>query len=185
MPSEKCAVGWGSDDDEMRMITASFVRAIERFAGALCLYFLPLFQQVVAIRKTCNQLSRKNEKLFDKQQQVLAAYGWKINTAFVERLNLDLRQRVAAVGRRVTTLCQGEDGLQQQLVLFQTYHNFVLPHASLRQALRLPEATNGNGSARLWRPCTPAMAAGLTDHVWSLNEVLLCRVPPWPQTQMV
>jgi IS1 family transposase len=38
-------------------------------------------------------------------EQVLAAYGWKINTAFVERLNLDIRQRVAAVGRRVNTLC--------------------------------------------------------------------------------
>ena len=56
MPSEKCAVGWGSDDDEMRMITASFVRAIERFAGVLRLHFLPLFQKVVAIEKTCNQL---------------------------------------------------------------------------------------------------------------------------------
>jgi hypothetical protein len=44
-------------------------------------------------------------------EQILAAYGWKINTAFVERLSLDIRQRVAAVGRRVNTLCQGEDGL--------------------------------------------------------------------------
>src|SRR2546428_11651788 len=34
-------------------------------------------------------------------------------------------------------------------------------------------------------PCSPAMAAGLTDHVWSLTEVLLYRVPPWPQAQMV
>src|SRR5262249_14832257 len=41
-------------------------------------------------------------------EQVLAACGWTINTAFVERLNLDLRQRVAAIGRRVNTLCQGE-----------------------------------------------------------------------------
>jgi hypothetical protein len=51
------------------------------------------------------------------------------------------------------------------------YHNCVLPHASLRQALAAPMATNGKGSARVWRPCTPAMAAGLTDHVWSLKEV--------------
>jgi IS1 family transposase len=43
-------------------------------------------------------------------EQVLSACGWKMNTAFVERLNLTIRQRVAAVGRRVTTLCQGEDG---------------------------------------------------------------------------
>ncbi|HSX76992.1 MAG TPA: hypothetical protein VLQ80_00270, partial [Candidatus Saccharimonadia bacterium] len=59
MPSEKCAVIWGSDDDEMRMITASFVRAIERLAGDLGMHFLPRFQQVVAIRKTCNQLHGK------------------------------------------------------------------------------------------------------------------------------
>jgi len=117
--------------------------------------------------------------------QVLAACGWTINTAFVERLNLDIRQRVAAIGRRVNTLCQGEAGLQDQLALFQVYHNFVLPQASLRQALAAPMATNGKGSARVWRPCTPAMAAGLTDHVWSLTEVLLYRVPPWPQSQTV
>jgi len=116
--------------------------------------------------------------------QVLARWGWRINTAFVERLNLDIRQRVAAIGRRVNTLCQGEAGLRDQVALFQVYHNFVLPHASLRQPLLIPEATNGSGSAKLWRPCTPAMAAGLTDHVWSLKEVLLYRVPPWPQPQV-
>ena len=114
-------------------------------------------------------------------EQVLAACGWTINTAFVERLNLDIRQRVAAVGRRVNTLCRGEGSLRDQLVLFQVYHNFVLPHASLRQPLRLPESTNGSGSAKVWRPCSPAMAAGLTDHVWSLKEVLCYRVSPWPQ----
>jgi IS1 family transposase len=118
-------------------------------------------------------------------EQVLAACGWTINTAFVERLNLDIRQCVAAIGRRVNTLCQGEAGLRDQLVLFHVYHNFVLPHASLRQWLPDPEVTNGHGSARLWRPCTPAMAAGVTDHVWTLKEVLFYRVPPWPQLQIV
>jgi hypothetical protein len=72
-----------------------------------------------------------------------------------------------------------------QLALFQVYHNFVLPHAGLRQPLLAPEATNGRGSAKMWRPCTPAMAAGLTEHVWSLKEVLFYRVPPWPQLQTV
>jgi hypothetical protein len=121
----------------------------------------------------------------ERVQQVLSACGRKINTAFVERLNLDIRQRVAAVGRRVNTLCQGEDGLRQQLVVYHAYYNFCLPHVSLRQPLLVPEPTNGSGSAKLWRPCTPAMAAGLTDHVWTLREVLLFRVPPWPQPQAV
>jgi transposase-like protein/IS1 family transposase len=116
-------------------------------------------------------------------EQVLAACGWTINTAFIERLNLDIRQCVAAVGRRVNTLCQGETGLRDQLALFQVYHNFVVPHASLRQRLPLPLVASGSGSAKVWRPCTPAMAAGLTNHVWSLKEVLCYRVPPWPQPQ--
>ena len=79
----------------------------------------------------------------------------------------------------------GEEGLRDRLVLFQTYHNFVLPHASLCHPLQVPAATNGSGSAKVWRPCTPAMAAGWTDHVWSLREVLLYRVPPGPQPQTV
>jgi hypothetical protein len=114
---------------------------------------------------------------------VLAARGWQINTALVERLNLDIRQHVTAVGRRVNTLCKHEAGLQQQLALYQLYHNFCLPHTSLRQPLPSPVLTNGTGSAKRWRPCTPAMAAGLTDRVWTLREVLLYRVPPWPQPQ--
>jgi hypothetical protein len=108
-------------------------------------------------------------------QQVLATCGWHINTSFVERLNLSLRQRIAAIRRRSATPCKSEDGLRQQLVLY----------ASLRKALAEPVPTNGSGSAKVWRPCTPAMAAGLTDHVWSLKEGLLFRVSPWPQPQTV
>jgi transposase-like protein/IS1 family transposase len=118
-------------------------------------------------------------------QQALAACGWQINTAFVERVNLTLRQHVAAIGRRVLTLCKGEDGLRHQLVLYHTYYNFCLPHASLRHPLPHPEVTHGSGSAKRWQPRTPAMAAGLTDHVWTLREVLLFRVPPGPQPQQV
>src|SRR5215468_9086548 len=84
--------------------------------------------------------------------QVLAAYGWQINTSFIERVNLSIRQHVAAVGRRVSTLCKGEEGMRQQLALYQTSYNFCLPHARLRQALPQPEPTNGTGSATQWRP---------------------------------
>jgi hypothetical protein len=114
-------------------------------------------------------------------EQVLAPRGWHINTVFVERINLTIRQHVAAVGRRVSTLCKGEDGLQQQLSMLHCYYNFCLPHTSLRRPLPQLELTNGSGSATQWQPHTPAMAAGLTDHVWSVREMLLFRVPPRPQ----
>jgi IS1 family transposase len=142
-----------------------------------------LYAQVVKSYRRRRIVGVKHRVVFGTRlaiEQVLATCGWTINTAFVERLNLDLRQRVAAIGRRVNTLCQGEAGVRNQLALFQVYHNFVLPHASLRQPLPAPEVTNGRGAAKVWRPCTPAMAADLTDHVWSLKEVLLYRVPPWP-----
>ncbi len=97
-------------------------------------------------------------------KQVLAAQGWQINIAFIERVHLTIRQHVAAVGRRVITLCKQEDGLRQQLALYHIYYNFCLPHASLRRPCPQPLPTNGTGSVKKWRPCTPAMAAGVTDH---------------------
>jgi hypothetical protein len=91
---------------------------------------------------------------------------------------------VAALRRRRATAWKGEDDVYQQLVLFKEYHNVVLVHTSVCQGLPIAETTNG-GSAKVWWPWTLAMAAGLTDHVWSLKEVRLYRVPPWPQPQTV
>jgi IS1 family transposase/transposase-like protein len=147
-----------------------------------------LYAQVIKVTRRRRLVEVTHRVVFGTKaavEQVLAVCGWQINTAFIERVNLSIRQHVAAVGRRVMTLCKGEDGLRQQLVLYHTYYNFCLPHASLRQPLPEPEPTNGNGSAKRWQPRTPAMAAGLTDHVWTLREVLLFRVPPWPQPQAV
>ena len=73
----------------------------------------------------------------------------------------------------------------QYLALVQGYHHCVWPQASWRQALAEPIATQGTGSAKGWRPSTPALAAGWTDHVWSLTAVGLSRVPPGPQPQTV
>jgi hypothetical protein len=143
-----------------------------------------LYAQVVKSYRRRRRVGVKHQVVFGVRETIesrLARRGWKINTAFIERLNLDLRQPVAAIGRRVNTLCKHEAGLRQQLVLFHTYHKFVLPHASLR--VPLSDAIHGTGSGKQWQQRTPAMAAGLTDRVWNLREVLMSRVPPWPQPQ--
>ena len=143
-----------------------------------------LYAQVVKSYRRRRVVRVRHRGVFgtlDRITPQLAAHGWQINTAFIERVNLTIRQHVAAVGRRVITLCKHEVGIRQQLALYHVYHNFCLPHASLRQPLPQPVLTNGTGSAKLWRPCTPALAAGLTERVWTLREVLLFRVPPWPQ----
>ena len=89
-----------------------------------------LYAQVVKSYRRRRLVGVKHRVMFGTQlaiEQILAACGWTINTAFVERLNLDLRQRVAAIGRRVNTLCQGEAGVQDQLALFQVYHPLSCP----------------------------------------------------------
>jgi hypothetical protein len=143
-----------------------------------------LYAQVVKTMRRRRLVAVTHRMVFGTREavnQLLAPLGWQSNTSFVERLNLTLRQHVAAVGRRVSTLCKGEDGLRQQRALSHVYDNFCLPHVSLRIPFALPEPTHSTGSAKRWQPRTPAMATGLTDHVWTLREVLLFRVPPWPQ----
>ena len=54
--SEKYVARYGSKYDEMRMITASFVRMLQRCTGSLCMHFLLIFQEVRSMSKTCNQL---------------------------------------------------------------------------------------------------------------------------------
>jgi hypothetical protein len=114
-------------------------------------------------------------------QQGRAPGGGQSKTACVERRNLPIRQQGAAGGRRGSPRCQGADGGRPQLAWSQAYDHFCRPQASLRQALPQPEPTPGTGSAKQWRSRPPARAAGRTDRVWTRREVLLCRVPPWPQ----
>lgn len=102
-----------------------------------------------------------------------------INTYGVERNNLTVRQHSRRMGRKVNAFSKDPDYLTHQLTLAFAYYHFVVPHRGLRQ--RLPRAlpTKGRkGSYKKWKPVTPAMAAGLTDHVWTMDELLSFRVPP-------
>jgi transposase-like protein/IS1 family transposase len=138
-----------------------------------------LYAQVVKCYRRRRIVGVKHRVVFGAAEvieSILAKCGWKINTSFVERLNLEFRQHVAAIGRRVNTLCKHEAGLRQQLAIFHAYHNFVLPHTSLRLPLANP--MNQRESGTRWQSRTPAMAVGLTNRVWTLREVLIFRVPP-------
>jgi IS1 family transposase len=146
-----------------------------------------LYAQVVKSYRRRRLVGVKHHVIFGAAQtieSILAKRGWKINSAFIERLNLDFRQHVAAIGRRVNTLCKHEAGLRQQLAIFHAYHNFVWPHASLRLPLPEFETISKTGALKRWQLRTPAMAAGLTNRLWSLRDVLMFRVPPWPQPRV-
>lgn len=122
--------------------------------------------------------------VYGTTQQVKAALlaspvSHTINTYGVERNNLTMRQHSRRISRKVNAFSKDPDYLELQLTLAFAYYHFVIPHRGLRQ--RLPRAlpTKGRkGSYKKWKLVTPAMAAGLTDHVWTMDELLSFRVPP-------
>jgi IS1 family transposase len=86
-----------------------------------------------------------------------------INTAYIERLNATFRERLASLTRRGRALARHTLTLQHGMHLIGTVYNFCTPHASL------PHTSGGT---------TPAMAAGITDHCWTVQELLSFHVPP-------
>lgn len=102
-----------------------------------------------------------------------------ISTWGVERNNLTLRRHSRRLTRRVNAFSKKRVCLKFQLALAFAYDHFCCPQRSLREKIEPPIPTkNGKGSPKRWRQVTPAMAAGLTDHVWTIDELLSFRVPP-------
>ncbi len=103
---------------------------------------------------------------------VLAATGGGkgINTAYIERLNATFRASLVVLVRRGRALAHEERVLTTGMFLVGCAYNLLWLHESLR----LP-APDGSGRKYLER--TPAMAAGLTDHLWTMTELLRYQVP--------
>jgi hypothetical protein len=109
--------------------------------------------------------------------QILAAdaCGSQINTSYIERDNLTSRQSNGRLVRKTLSHSKKQEYLQYHLDLEDAIYNFVRPHGALKCKLRSPAA-----HGRRWMQRTPAMAAGLTDHIWSLEELLSYRLPFHP-----
>ena len=87
--------------------------------------------------------------------------GGVINTAYIERLNATFRQRLNCLARRTRTLARTTHTVNTAMFLLGCVYNFCTPHHSLS----------------LSRPTTPAMAAGITDHIWSIDELSHFKIP--------
>lgn len=96
-----------------------------------------------------------------------------INTAYIERLNATFRSRLAGLVRRGRCLLQQTATLQAGVYLVGTVYNFCTYHETLRVPLYV-----GRAGRTHWVSRTPAMAAGITDHLWSVSELLGYHVPP-------
>jgi len=111
--------------------------------------------------------------VFGEPEDVLrslgADAGGKINTAYIERFNLTIRNSLARFIRRGMNSSKDLEMHTHVIDFFQAWYNFVKPHNSLRVDVNL--------GRKRWLQRTPAMAEEITDHVWSLKELLTFRVP--------
>ena len=97
-----------------------------------------------------------------------------INTAYIERLQATFRSRLAPLVRRTRAAAHQRATLEAGLWLVGTVYNFCRAHRSLK--LRC----SSSAEERRWVERTPAQAAGLADHRWSVDELLSFVVPPKP-----
>jgi len=80
----------------------------------------------------------------------------KISTSYSERQNLTMRMSMRRFTRLTNAFSKKLENHMNALALYFMHYNFVRPHKTLSKPY----------------PKTPAMAAGLTDHVWEFEEVL-------------
>ena len=166
--------GWSAYPGSIRR---AFREKVKQTAGVgrACLQVWPQLHIGTVIKRTQNkrvvEITRQlAHGLLSHAEQLLRGSrgGTVLNTAFIERLNATFRQRLASLTRRSRHAAHRLFALETGMYLIGCTYNFCFPHHELSKAKHV-------GS-----PCTPAMAAGLTDHVWSILELLCYRVAPAP-----
>jgi len=98
-----------------------------------------------------------------------------LNTAFIERLNATFRSRLAVLTRRTKHLARKTETITQAIYLVGCVYNFCTFHHALRKPFYVVEKNQTN---KRWAKQTPAMAAGITKHKWTVLELLKFKISP-------
>jgi hypothetical protein len=93
-----------------------------------------------------------------------------LNTAYVERTNLTSRQMNGRMVRKTLSFSKDEEMLRASCAWEDWVYNLTRPIKSLHVEI--------NGQQRKWQARSAAMAAGLTDHIWTIDELLMMVVCP-------
>jgi IS1 family transposase len=119
----------------------------------------------------CGELENLQARLQD------IGLSGRIQTSFVERVNLTIRQGVSFLARRTWGTAQFTPELELHLQWWRSYYHFSRYHESLRVPFATPILRKGKQQPQRYRSRTPAMAAGLTNHRWSVLELISYPLP--------
>jgi len=169
-----CTDGWAAYPKSiMRAFRDKVKKTVGR--GRACLEVWPELCIATVIKRTQKKrVVEVTRKLplgtLEKAQQLLTmAVGCQeFNTSLIERFNGTMRERLAALTRRCRHAAQRLDALTAGMYLIGCTYNFCFPHHELSKTKHFGYA------------CTPAMAAGLADHIWTVQEVVTYKIAPAP-----
>lgn len=172
-----CTDGWSAYPNSIRR---AFREKVKRTAGRgrSCLELWPGLHIGTVIKHTVK--SRLTEVLrqmthgsLEHAQKLLGRSkgGTMLNTSFIERLNGTMRERLAALTRKCRHASSRLQAFHTGMYLIGCTYNFCWSHHELSKSVE----KGGFGM-----PYTPAMASGLTDHIWSVFELLSYKVAPPP-----
>ena len=110
---------------------------------------------------------------FEQAEKLLQASkgGILLNTSHIKRFNATMRERLASLTRKCRHASSKLQAYHTGMYLIGSTYNFCFLHHELSKSV---------GKGGFGRPYTPAMASGLTDHIWSVFELLSYKVPPSP-----
>jgi IS1 family transposase len=174
-----CTDGWSPYPNSIRR---AFREKVKQTAGRgrACLQGWPqLYIGTVikrSVKKPMVEITRRMAQGSLKRAAVLlrrSRGGTMLNTAFIERFNGTMRERLATLTRKCRHAARRLEALHSGMYLLGCTYNFCWVHHELSS---LRDATTGK--RRVAQQRTPAMAAGLTDHVWSVLELLSYKVAP-------
>ncbi len=167
LPLLVCTDGWAAYPASIK---AAFREKVKRTAGRgrAC---LPVWSQrciATVIFPVVEVTGKMTLGTLEQATTLLQASlgGTVLNTGSIERFNATMRERLASLTRKCRHAAQRLEGLESGMSLIGCTYHLCFPHHELSTSKHV-------GSA-----CTPAMAAGLTDHVWSVWEVLTYKVAP-------
>jgi IS1 family transposase len=128
-----------------------------------------LYAQVVKRRRKGRIVDITARVIFGSKKEVAehlaeSSISRHINTSFVERENLTLRHHNRRLTRKTISFSKKRERLTRQLHLSLAYYHFVKPHLSLREVIQ-------EGEKKKYLPRTPAMAAGITDQIWTMEKL--------------
>ncbi len=101
-----------------------------------------------------------------------------IHTAYAERINLTFRNHLARFIRKTMNFSEDREIHTGAVDFFQAWYNFVKPHDSMKLEINLDmEVIGFNLNPKKWIFQTPVMAELITDHIWTMKELMICRAP--------